>query len=198
VDITYYAPGPRVEPVTYITIHTRIPKDWNTPPYLWAWRASDHENAFDAWPGEMMYKWGEWYELEIPTWCDSIVINDGGSTLTVDLNIEPGVELWVDVYTPDIVNIYPYEPGPRTEDSDPEPTTPESTAPTETSPAETRPTETNPTETDSQPTTPQKNDDDTPASAFFPDTLISVLILCAIVFGILGTGTAAYLILRKK
>ena len=194
VDITYSDPGPRKEPVTYITVHARIPDTWDTPPYLWAWNQEEFAYAFDRWPGEAMIRNGEWYEIQIPDWCDGVIVSDGFRQ-TMDLTVTPGMEVWLDVYHSSDVTITYSDPGPRIEPTEPEPTEPEPTEPDPTDPA---PTENSPTETIPSTTIDRKAKNNAPTPSFLSGGVTSILILCGIVLGILGTGTAVYLIFRKK
>lgn len=116
-----------------VKVHARIPESWGDAPCFWAWKMADNTNAFDAWPGNAMTKNGEWYEIEIPSWCDGVIVNGGGdgSTKTNDLTVEAGKEVWLDVYGFDNVVITYTEPGAREEPTEPEPTQPSTTKPTE-------------------------------------------------------------------
>ncbi len=114
-----------------VTVHARIPESWGTNPCFWAWKMADNTNAFTAWPGELMTQDGEWYTIEIPSWCDGVIVNDGGSTQTADLTIETGKEVWIDVFSFDNCVITYSEPGEREEPTESMPTAPSTpTAPT--------------------------------------------------------------------
>lgn len=92
-------------PPETVTIHAIVPPSWNGPICAWAWSGS--QNVFEAWPGEPMQLRGNWYEIEVPVWTSSFIVNgDGGTVQTVDLDIDPGREAWIivtgggyDVYT---------------------------------------------------------------------------------------------------
>lgn len=82
------------------TIHAKAPSAWTTPG-LWAWSAPDGTNVFSVWPGEKLNKDEAnegWFYYEIPTWANSIIINEGvdGGGQTSDVTIE-GKELWITV-----------------------------------------------------------------------------------------------------
>ncbi len=82
------------------TIHAKAPSTW-TEPGLWAWSAPDGTNVFAAWPGEKLTKDEQnegWYSYELPTWANSIIINEGvdGGGQTSDVSIE-AKELWITV-----------------------------------------------------------------------------------------------------
>lgn len=106
-------PTDPTEPAAKVKVHARIPADWGTAPCFWAWKMADNTNAFTAWPGEPMTANGDWYEIEIPDWCDGVIVNDGGSNQTVDLQVEAGKEVWLDVYAGDNVVISYTQPGDR-------------------------------------------------------------------------------------
>lgn len=83
-----------------VTVHVRIPESWGRNPYLWAWEISTDEDAFAQWPGKPMVWDGEWYIIEIPSWCDGIVVNDGKDMQTMDLSVTKGRDVWI------VVNSY--------------------------------------------------------------------------------------------
>ena len=124
-------PTEPADPEGTVKVHARIPESWGAAPCFWAWNLANQTNAFDAWPGNPMTKNGEWFEIEIPNWCDGVIVNDGGSTQTADLTVEAGKEVWLDVYATDNVVITYSEPGEREEPAEPDPTTPSETKPTE-------------------------------------------------------------------
>ena len=127
-----------------VKVHARIPESWGTAPCFWAWKMADNTNAFSTWPGEVMTKNGEWFEIEIPNWVDGVIVNDGGSTQTGDLTIEAGKEVWLDVFAFDNVVISYSDPGERVEPT--QPTQPE-TQPTQPT---TKPTEAEKDEAESE------------------------------------------------
>lgn len=81
--------------VDNITVHAMVPSDW-TAPCCWAWSAPDGTNAFTAWPGEALTQNGGWYEIEVPGWINSVIINaNEGAVQTTDLSVEQGKSVWV-------------------------------------------------------------------------------------------------------
>lgn len=82
------------------TVHAKAPDAWTTPG-LWAWSAPDGTNVFAAWPGQPLTADeanSGWFYYEIPTWANSIIINEGvdGGGQTADVSIE-SKELWITV-----------------------------------------------------------------------------------------------------
>ena len=57
-----------------MTVHAQVPADW-TDPSCWAWSAPDGTNAFASWPGEALSKDGDWYNIQVPGWINSVIIN---------------------------------------------------------------------------------------------------------------------------
>ena len=53
-------------------------------------------NAFASWPGEALSKDGDWYNIQVPGWINSVIINaNEGAVQTTDLSVEAGKEVWV-------------------------------------------------------------------------------------------------------
>ena len=78
-----------------VFVHASVPESWQEP-RAWAW--ANGRDVFDAWPGALMEKDGDWYRIQIPDWaCFFIVNGNGGSIQTADLPIEPGREVWITV-----------------------------------------------------------------------------------------------------
>jgi LPXTG-motif cell wall-anchored protein len=82
------------------TVHAKAPAAWTTPG-LWVWSAPDGTNVFAAWPGQPLTADEAnpgWFYYEIPTWANSIIINEGkdGGGQTADASIE-AKELWITV-----------------------------------------------------------------------------------------------------
>jgi len=92
-----------------VTIHASVPSSWGSPICAWAWNGND--NAFDAWPGEPMTQNGYWYEITVPDWTNSFIVNgNGGSVQTADLDIEPGREAWIVVNSDGRALVYYEDP----------------------------------------------------------------------------------------
>ena len=78
-----------------VTVHAQVPADW-ADPSCWAWSAPDGTNAFASWPGEALTKDGDWYNIQVPGWINSVIINaNEGAVQTTDLSVEAGKEVWV-------------------------------------------------------------------------------------------------------
>lgn len=95
---------PTIDVKTYV-MHAIVPASW-TEPHLWAWNNASGTGAFTTWPGEKLTKNGDYFDYEVPTFCDSIIINDGGvqngvkgDTViqTVDLKDVEAKECWITV-----------------------------------------------------------------------------------------------------
>ena len=84
--------------VSNITIFAQVPADWVNP-CLWAWSHPDGVNAFASWPGEPFTKNGDWYEIRLPGWVNSVIVNaNGGAVQTGDMKeIETGKNIWITV-----------------------------------------------------------------------------------------------------
>lgn len=131
-DLSYEDPNKAVED---ITVHAKVPADWAAPS-CWAWSAPDGTNAFATWPGEAMTQNGDWYEITVPGWINSVIINaNEGSVQTTDLSVETGKDLWIVVTDPETVTVTYEEPEDVPAVTETVPTEAES-APTETAPAE--------------------------------------------------------------
>lgn len=99
VSISYdqQTTGEIPEYVETFMVHVKVADSWNEPK-LWAWSAPDGTNLFEAWPGEAMTV-GEdgWYDMEIPTWVNSLIVNaNDGEVQTEDLSVD-AAELWITV-----------------------------------------------------------------------------------------------------
>ena len=91
-ELSYEDPDKAVEDVT---VHAQVPADW-ADPSCWAWSAPDGTNAFASWPGEALTKDGDWYNIQVPGWINSVIINaNEGAVQTTDLSVETGKEVWV-------------------------------------------------------------------------------------------------------
>jgi len=79
-----------------ITVRTKVPADWKEP-CLWAWLDPDGTNAFASWPGEPFTLKGDWYEIALPGWANSFIVNaNGGKVQTGDMkNLETGKDIWI-------------------------------------------------------------------------------------------------------
>jgi len=97
--------------VPNITVHALVPADWENP-CLWAWSHPDGTNVFGAWPGEALTQVGDWYEISIPGWANSFIINaNDGSVQTGDMSeVEIGVDIWIVVEDADNFRYYYSEP----------------------------------------------------------------------------------------
>lgn len=106
---TVYYEEPVIEPEPEdVTVYAFVPGDW-TDVYCLAW--NDTKSAFDGWPGKPMTKDGDWYAIQIPGWCDIILIHDYSlGRQTFDLSIEPGRDVWLDCTEYESVEIYYEEP----------------------------------------------------------------------------------------
>ena len=130
-----------VEDSDSITVYAKVPADW-AEPGCWAWNASLNKNAFDAWPGVALTLDGEWYTIDIPNWCDSIIINaNAGGIQTGDTGIEMGKDLWIVVAEDKSATVYYEEPSaddlaPPAETEPSDPAEDETTAPTVTIPTQ--------------------------------------------------------------
>lgn len=112
------------EPTTEtVTVHAWVPESW-ADPCVWAWD-DNQTNAYDAWPGELMTKDGDWYTLEVPAWvCNVIVNGNGGSVQTIDLAVEAGKEIWVVVDYSGVGTVSYEEPAELPEAAAPAPVDP--------------------------------------------------------------------------
>lgn len=98
--------------ISYNKIYVHV--DGNFIPNLWAW--SNSGDAFPSWPGEAMTKAGDWWVIEIPADCHSVIVNDGQSQ-TDDLTITPGEDNWVVVsknWDAAVYTTQPHIPDPHT------------------------------------------------------------------------------------
>lgn len=85
-----------------VLVHAYVPE--GTSPCFWAWESASQKNAFTEWPGEAMTKDGDWWIIEVPNWCDGMIVNDGGSgEQTQDITVEAGKEVWI------VVNPYDWK-----------------------------------------------------------------------------------------
>lgn len=100
IDLTYTKPTINVK--TYL-LHASVPASW-TEPHIWAWNNASGTGAFTTWPGEKLEASGDFFDYNVPTFCDAIIINDGGvqngvkgdSVLqTTDLKDVEAKECWV-------------------------------------------------------------------------------------------------------
>lgn len=92
-DLVYEDPAK--SDVEDVTIHAKVPADWDAP-HAWAWSAPDGTNAFASWPGEAMTESDGWYDIIVPGWVNSFIVNgNGGTVQTSDLSVEPGTEAWI-------------------------------------------------------------------------------------------------------
>lgn len=101
---------PATAGVEDVTVHAKVPADWEDPS-AWAWSAPDGTNAFASWPGEAMTAKGEWFEITVPGWVNSFIVNaNGGAVQTADLSIEPGKEAWILVTDAENAQVFYEEP----------------------------------------------------------------------------------------
>ena len=93
-----------------MTVHAKVPADWDGPS-AWAWSAPDGTNAFASWPGEAMTENGDWFDITVPGWVNSFIVNaNGGTVQTADLSIEPGKEAWILVTDAENAQVFYEEP----------------------------------------------------------------------------------------
>lgn len=137
-------------------------------PNIWAW--GDNGDAFTAegWPGKAMTKAGDWWEIEIPDDCHSVIVNDGTSQ-TTDLAITMGAENWIVVDESFVATVSASKPdsGKPVEPTDP-----------------------------ADPTEPVKNDKDDKDSEGGVNVFMIVAI--ALVVVMVGAVVATVIILKKK
>lgn len=102
ISIQYTKPTINVK--TYL-MHASVPSSW-TEPHLWAWNNASGTGAFTTWPGEKLVKNGDYFDYDIPTFCDAIIINDGGVqngvksdtvVQTTDLKDVEAKECWITI-----------------------------------------------------------------------------------------------------
>lgn len=75
-------------------VHVKVPDNWALP-CIWAWSHPDGTNAYANWPGEELIENGEWYEMDVPTFVNRVIISGNlGDVQTVDVDIE-AKELWI-------------------------------------------------------------------------------------------------------
>ena len=86
--------------VPNITVRTQVPEGWDEP-HLWAWLDPEGTNVFSSWPGEAFTQVGDWYEISIPGWANSFIVNaNSGTVQTVDIkDVEAGRDIWIAVYS---------------------------------------------------------------------------------------------------
>jgi hypothetical protein len=102
--------------VPMITVHAQVPEDWSAP-HLWAWLDPDGTNAYATWPGEPFTLNGDWYEIEVPGFVNSIIVNanDGAVQTGDSKGLEVGKDLWIVVTDPETYEVTyeaPAEPAP--------------------------------------------------------------------------------------
>lgn len=122
-----------------VLVHAYVPE--GTSPSFWAWQGSTQKNAFEAWPGNPMTKSGDWYTIEVPNWCDGMIVNNGSDEKkTQDITVEAGKEVWIVVNPydwmssvayyeePNLAEVLPTEPPAEEEVETSRPTVGETTA----------------------------------------------------------------------
>ena len=73
--------------------------------------APDGTNAFASWPGEALSKDGDWYNIQVPGWINSVIINaNEGAVQTTDLSVETGKEVWIVVTDAENAQVFYEEP----------------------------------------------------------------------------------------
>jgi len=97
--------------VPNITVRTVVPAGWENP-HLWAWSHPDGTNAFASWPGEAFTLNGDWYEISLPGWVNSFIVNaNDGSIQTGDMSeLDIGVDIWIIVEDDENYSFYYSEP----------------------------------------------------------------------------------------
>ncbi len=91
-----------------VNIHAYVPE--GTKPSFWAWEISSQKNAFANWPGEPMKADGKWFTIQVPNWCDGMIVNNGSDSQTADLTVETGKEAWIVVQYDWSATVYYEEP----------------------------------------------------------------------------------------
>ena len=81
---------PAMAATARVAVAAQVPDDWATP-YLYAWGGSETM----AWPGVQMTLIDDWYVAYMNDDNANIIINDGGSSQTADLAIDPGLPVCV-------------------------------------------------------------------------------------------------------
>ena len=78
------------EEADMLAVYASVPADWSWP-CVWAWNA-EGENAFAAWPGEMMEPDPAnegWYYIYLPAGMESVIINaNDGAVQTDEVRID--------------------------------------------------------------------------------------------------------------
>lgn len=99
--------GEAPEYVEKISLYAQVPADWNAP-CLWAWLDPEGTGVFSAWPGGEMKESGDWYNIKVPSWINSIIINaNDGTVQTGDYkDLEIGKDIWVVVADDKTAEIY--------------------------------------------------------------------------------------------
>ena len=106
-ELSYEDPDKAVDDVT---VHAQVLEDW-ADPSCWAWSAPDGTNAFASWPGEALSKDGDWYNIQVPGWINSVIINaNEGAVQTTDLSVEAGKEVWIVVTDAENAQVFYEEP----------------------------------------------------------------------------------------
>ena len=87
------------------TIYVRaiVPDAW-ADPGVWAWNDHDgYGSVFPGWPGEPFTDMdGEWHIMPLPAWVDHIIINAiSGGVQTIDIEVEPGRDIWIAILDAD-------------------------------------------------------------------------------------------------
>jgi len=80
------------------SVFAKVDSSWQNP-NIWAWENETGKNAFKTWPGREMKKNSDgFYSMQIPVWCDSIIINANvGQIQTSDLkDIDPS-SVWLTI-----------------------------------------------------------------------------------------------------
>lgn len=93
-----------------ITVHARVHADWDDI-HCWAW--SQKGTASEGFPGEPMRQEGQWYVIEMPAWIEALLIygDDGnGGAHSGDQFLEPGKDVWIEVYGQDMAEVYYADP----------------------------------------------------------------------------------------
>lgn len=94
-----------------VTVFAQVPTDWNAPA-CWVWNYKTGMDAFNAWPGESMSRNGDWYEIEVPSWINYVIINgNGGSVQTEDLPVDSARNVWVVVAEDGTAEVFYKAPG---------------------------------------------------------------------------------------
>lgn len=96
--VAFAAVSPAEESEGMIALHAKVPSDWSFP-CVWAWNEAG-ENAFSAWPGEMMEPDAAnngWYYIYIPASMENVIVNANDGSVQTDAVSVNGQNAWITV-----------------------------------------------------------------------------------------------------